>query len=248
MKKLLEKLQTHKKQTIAIGAVLGGLLCLALVLIFINFPVISELGVSNDWDQSALGTTINTATDNEDNQAVDAGSKKEEDSSNNTQTKKDDQSSSTDAPNGKKENTSSNSTGTSNSKSSGTSESHSSGSDNGHTHVWKDHTATKQVWVSNFVTVPDYETKTIQGAQLYTQHSDGKWYSDGATYWFYTDADYSSFKSLLADKIRNEGYVGNYVNRSKTEKVQVGSHQEDQGSYKTETYVDYQYCDCGAKK
>ena len=31
-----------------------------------------------------------------------------------------------------------------------------------------------------------------------------------------------------------------------TQEVQVGSHQEDQGWYETETYVDYQYCDCGA--
>ena len=30
------------------------------------------------------------------------------------------------------------------------------------------------------------------------------------------------------------------------QQVQVGSHQEDQGWYETETYVDYQYCDCGA--
>ena len=30
--------------------------------------------------------------------------------------------------------------------------------------------------------------------------------------------------------------------------VQVGSHEEDQGWYETQTYVDYQYCDCGARK
>lgn len=51
-----------------------------------------------------------------------------------------------------------------------------------HTHVWKDHTATREVRVSNWVTVPDYETQTISGAQLYTKHSDGQWYSDGAVY------------------------------------------------------------------
>ena len=48
--------------------------------------------------------------------------------------------------------------------------------------------------------------------------------------------------------MKTEGYIGNYVNRTKTEQVQVGSHQEDQGWYETETYVDYQYCDCGARK
>lgn len=49
--------------------------------------------------------------------------------------------------------------------------------------------------------------------------------------------------------MKNEGYIGNYVNRTKTEKVQVGSHKEDQGHYETETYVDYVYCSsCGARQ
>ena len=34
-----------------------------------------------------------------------------------------------------------------------------------------------------------------------------------------------------------------YQNIEKTVQVQVGSHQEDHGHY--ETYVDYEYCDCG---
>lgn len=118
----------------------------------------------------------------------------------------------------------------------------------GHTHVWKDHTATHKVWVSNVVTVPDYETRTISGGQLYTLHSDGKWYGDGETYWFYTDEDFEAFKSLIVSKMRDEGYTGNYVNRSKTEQVQTGSHQEDRGHYETETYVDYQFCACGATR
>ena len=117
-----------------------------------------------------------------------------------------------------------------------------------HTHTWKDHTATRQVWVSNMVTVPDYETQTIQGAQLYTQHSDGQWYSDGAVYWFENGFTINDLAAIIRDKMVNEGYIGNYVNRTKTEQVQVGSHQEDQGWYETETYVDYQYCDCGERK
>ena len=117
-----------------------------------------------------------------------------------------------------------------------------------HSHAWRDHTATKQVWVPNVVTVPDYETRTIHGGQLYTKQPDGTWLSNGATYWFYTDADREAFKALIVDMVRNEGYIGNYVNRTKTERVQTGSHQEDQGHYETQTYVDYQYCSCGARQ
>lgn len=118
-----------------------------------------------------------------------------------------------------------------------------------HTHTWVNHTATKQVWVPKMVTVDDYETKKIPGGQLYTLHSDGNWYSDGETYWFYTDADFQAFKALIVNKVKNEDYCGNYVNRTKTEKTKVGSHQEDQGHYETKTYVDYQYCPiCGQRK
>lgn len=116
-----------------------------------------------------------------------------------------------------------------------------------HTHTWVNHTATRQVWVSNWVDVPDYETKTIYGGQLYTEQPDGTWLSNGETYWFYTDADFEAFNNLIVEKMKTEGYCGNYVNRTKTEKVQVGSHKEDHGSYSTETYVDYVYCtSCGA--
>lgn len=116
-----------------------------------------------------------------------------------------------------------------------------------HTHTWVNHTATRQVWVSNWVDVPDYETKTIYGGQLYTEQPDGTWLSNGETYWFYTDADFEAFKNLIVEKMKTEGYCGNYVNRTKTEKVQVGSHKEDHGSYSTETYVEYVYCtSCGA--
>ena len=38
-------------------------------------------------------------------------------------------------------------------------------------------------------------------------------------------------------------YYGNYVNRTKTEKIQIGTQQEDQGYYETEEYVDYRFCE-----
>ena len=124
----------------------------------------------------------------------------------------------------------------------------SGGQASAHTHTWKDHTATRQVWVSNMVTVPDFETRTVYGAQRYTQHSDGQWYSDGAVYWFENGFTSSDLAAIIKEKMKTEGYIGNYVNRTKTEQVQVGSHQEDLGWYETESYVDYQYCVCGARK
>ena len=146
-------------------------------------------------------------------------------------------------------------TGSSNSGSTSTGNSGNSGSASSkppkpaHTHTWVNHTATRQVWVSNWVDVPDYETKTIYGGQLYTEQPDGTWLGNGETYWFYTDADFEAFENLIIEKMKTEGYCGNYVNRTKTEKVQVGSHKEDHGSYGTESYVDYVYCSsCGARQ
>lgn len=111
-----------------------------------------------------------------------------------------------------------------------------------HVHNWKDHTA--QRWVSNIVTVVDTPAHTISGAQLYTLHSDGNWYSDGEIYWFENGFTLDDLKDILNDKIKNEGYIGNYVNRTKT--IPAVTHEEEQGYY--ETYVDYQYCECGARR
>lgn len=111
-----------------------------------------------------------------------------------------------------------------------------------HVHDWKDHTA--QRWVSNIVTVVDTPAQTISGAQLYKLHSDGNWYSDGEIYWFENGFTSDDLKDILKDKIKNEGYIGNYVNRTKT--IPAVTHEEDQGHY--ETYVDYQYCECGARR
>ena len=130
-----------------------------------------------------------------------------------------------------------------------------------HSHVWKDHIATKQVWVPNMVTVDDYETQTISGAQFYTfsgynELGQPTYTSDGPTYWFENGFTMDDLKEIIVEGLRNADetgcyngvYYGNYVNRTKTENIKVGSHQEDHGSYQTETYVDYQYCDCGARR
>lgn len=126
-----------------------------------------------------------------------------------------------------------------------------------HEHIWVDHVATKQTWVSNLVTVPIYDTKTIHGAQFYTRHSDGSLISDGPVYWFENGFTKDDLEEIIVNGLRNADenglyngvYYGNYVNRTKTEKTQTGTKQEDQGYYETEEYVDYRFCLlCGKRK
>lgn len=107
-----------------------------------------------------------------------------------------------------------------------------------HQHQWQEH----KVWVSDIVTVVDEPEQVIHGAQLYTKHSDGQWYSDGETYWFENGFTTDDLKAIIKDKVKNEGYIGNYVNRTKT--IPAKTHTEDHGSYQT----DYYYCSCGARK
>ena len=107
-----------------------------------------------------------------------------------------------------------------------------------HSHSWKDHTATKQVWVSNIVTVPDYETQQVFSHYLYVFSADG-----------YSTTDISAVKAHSVE-LAKQGLSTNYSNvpQYTEQTVQVGSHTEDHGHYETQTYVDYQYCDCGATR
>lgn len=107
-----------------------------------------------------------------------------------------------------------------------------------HTHRWKDHTATKQVWVSNIVTVPDYETQQVFSHYLYVFSADG-----------YSTTDINAVKAHSVE-LAKQGLSTNYSNvpQYTEQTVQVGSHTEDHGHYETQTYVDYQYCDCGATR
>ena len=105
-----------------------------------------------------------------------------------------------------------------------------------HVHQWKDHTATREVWVENLVEVPDYEIQQIPVGTTYIFAYDG-----------YTTSDINAAKEHAKELLR-AGVPDNYRMETiyEEQQVQVGSHQEDQGWYETETYVDYQYCDCGA--
>lgn len=107
-----------------------------------------------------------------------------------------------------------------------------------HSHSWKDHTATKQVWVPNIVTVPDYETQQVFSHYLYVFSADG-----------YSTTDINAVKSHSVE-LAKQGLPTNYseVPQYTEQTVQVGSHEEDHGWYETQTYVDYQYCDCGATR
>lgn len=105
-----------------------------------------------------------------------------------------------------------------------------------HTHTWVNHTATRQVWVSNWVDVPDYGTQQVVVGNTYI-------FSDG-----YSTTDINAAKAHgreLAMAGKDCGYQTRPVYENQT--VQTGSHKEDHGSYTTETYVDYVYCSsCGA--
>lgn len=137
------------------------------------------------------------------------------------------------------------STGSSNSGSTSTGNSGNSGSSSSkpsqptHTHTWVNHTATRQVWVSNWVDVPDYGTQQVQTGTRFVFSEDG-----------YTTTSLSDAKAHAVALVK-QGYVGNYHTEAIYEEqtVQTGSHKEDHGSYKTETYVDYVYCSsCGARQ
>lgn len=106
-----------------------------------------------------------------------------------------------------------------------------------HTHTWVNHTATRNVWVSNWVDVPDYGTQQVQTGYHFVFSEDG-----------YTTSDVNDAKAHMVALIK-QGYVGNYHTEPvyENQTVQTGSHKEDHGTWQTESYVDYVYCSsCGA--
>ena len=114
-----------------------------------------------------------------------------------------------------------------------------------HTHSWKDHTATKQVWVSNIV--PVYENQQVQVGTK--KVSDGwYWHCNCGAVVPASQGDNHGFNHIANDEPDN-GYEKEHFHEEpvyETKRVQVGTR--DDGHYETQTYVDYKYCDCGAKK
>lgn len=108
-----------------------------------------------------------------------------------------------------------------------------------HTHTWVNHTATRNVWVSNWVDVPDYGTQQVAVGTKYIFAYDG--------YTTTSDADAEAHAVALINKGVPENYRMETI--YETQQVQIGSHKEDHGTNKTETYVDYVYCSsCGARQ
>ena len=107
-----------------------------------------------------------------------------------------------------------------------------------HSHSWKDHIATKQVWIPNIVTVTDYTDQQVPVGTRYIFAEDG-----------FATTDSSVAKAHAVELIK-QGYFGNFRMETvyETQRVPAGSHEEDHGRYETQTYVDYQYCDCGATR
>lgn len=108
-----------------------------------------------------------------------------------------------------------------------------------HTHTWVNHTATRNVWVSNWVDVPDYGTQQVVVGNKYIFSYDG-----------YATTDINDAKAHARALIM-QGVPENYRTEAvyETQTVQTGSHKEDHGTNKTETYVDYVYCSsCGARQ
>lgn len=105
-----------------------------------------------------------------------------------------------------------------------------------HEHTWKEHTATRQVWVSNWVTVEDYGVDRVCVGRQYT--CDCGW----------STMDRNAMHDHGYNHAVNGDPYGGFVFGDVYEEqvVCIGSHQEDQGYYADETYVDYHYCDCGA--
>lgn len=156
-----------------------------------------------------------------------------------------------DKPSGGNANASGSNTGNSNSGNAGGSDKPSTPA---HQHSWTQHTA--QRWVSNMVTVPDYETQTVYGARFYVPTgTPGQYIAKGPEYWFENGFTMDDLNAIIFNALRNADENGlyngvdysSYQDIEKTVQVQVGSHQEDHGYY--EDYVDYVYCSsCGARQ
>ncbi|OUN85034.1 hypothetical protein [[Collinsella] massiliensis] len=257
--------RSHRAQLIAGGAIVA-VLALAIVLAVtgvVTLPVPTEAARTSSSAEAPQGGLADDAAKADGSvPAGERASSSDADDKDESSAKTSDGRDSSAAGSSASASSSSSSAGASESGSAGTGSNSSgsatagSGSSASHTHSWKNHTATRQVWVSNMVTVPDYETQTVYGARFYTMSGDGTYVANGPTYWFengFTTADLqdiirTGIKNADENGLYNGVYYANYQNVSKTVQVQVGSHQEDQGHYETESYVDYQYCSCGARQ
>ena len=224
-RKNLEQIKNmiSKNKKIVIAIILIIILSLVIGIAFASKPSDNKK-TESQTEQKIDVSEENNNKEEEDKKEENENSKtdKNTDNSNTTSTTKDNNNSSTD----------------SNKKDTSSSNSGNSGSDKpsqpAHQHSWKQHTAQK--WVSNMVTVPDYETQKVPVGNRYI------FFYDGYTTDNINDAKAHAKELILAGV--DDGYRTETI--YETKQVQVGSHQEDHGH--NETYVDYEYCDCGARR
>ena len=227
-RKNLEQIKNmiSKNKKIVIAIILIIILSLVIGIAFASKPSDNKK-TESQTEQKIDVSEENNNKEEEDKKEENENSKtdKNTDNSNTTSTTKDNNNSSTDS--NKKDTSSSNSGNSGN-----------SGSDKpskpAHQHSWKQHTAQK--WVSNMVTVPDYETQKVAVGTRYIFAYDGYTTTSDA------NAENHAMELVLAGV--DDGYRMETI--YETKQVQVGSHQEDHGH--NETYVDYEYCDCGARR
>lgn len=228
MDKVKDFIKDNKKIIIPVAIVL--ILLIAVGIYFVSQP----------------NTDTNKKAENQTEEKVDISKddKTEEDKNKDSEDKKD----TADNPSADKPanngNASSNS-GNGGSSSNGGNSSASKPSAPSHTHSWKDHTATKQVWVSNIV--PVYENQQVQVGTK--KVSDGwYWHCNCGAVVPASQGDNHGFNHIANDEPDN-GYEKEHFHEEpvyETKRVQVGTR--DDGHYETQTYVDYKYCDCGATK
>ena len=250
----MEKVKEFIKRNIkiVIPAAILLVLILASVIYFISQPKTQNDNNTDNQTAERIETTAQNDTKKDEANTED---KKEDNRENNDNTS--DNTSAGDA----NSDTSGSSTTSSEVSTSGNSE---ESSQTEHQHVWKEHIAEK--WVEDIVTVVDHPER-YEEYNLYRMY----WYDKGT--WEET-RDPSRFNEWERDRtggpfspnsinmVKNPEdcplftgynelgqptYTGDHaIIKGLYDIIPAVTHEEDRSHY--ETYVDYYYCDCGAKK
>lgn len=254
----MEKVKEFIKRNIkiVIPAAILLVLILASVIYFISQPKTQN---DNNTDNQTAERIETTAQNDTKKDEANTGDKKEDNRENNEE--KNDNTSDNTSAGAANSNTSGSSTTSSEVSTSGNSE---ESSQTAHQHVWKEHTAEK--WVEDIVTVVD-QPERYEEYNLYRMY----WYDKGT--WEET-RDPSRFNEWERDRtggpfspnsinmvknpedcplftgyneLRQPTYTGDHaIIKGLYDIIPAVTHEEDRSHY--ETYVDYYYCDCGAKK
>ncbi len=107
-----------------------------------------------------------------------------------------------------------------------------------HEHSWKEHYAETQTWIPNIVVVEDYG------------EIPGEKYSVCICNCGFETSDGDGMRShiMAHEEAGESSQFSGYDTYGESTWGVIGSHEEDQGHYETSRYVDYYYCDCGARK